>query len=174
MGEVLGDLAAAGFDAEWASISAAEVGAPHLRERVWIVAYPNGEGEHDGAVDAEVASASQPLADTERTRLEGLGSVAGQPEVSESRDRGVLADTTYQRHERTGSARQGGLGPADGGGGGLSEWWAAEPSVGRVAYGVPARVERLRALGNSLVPQIAQWIGERILEWEDRRVRAGR
>ncbi len=39
MGRVLGDLAALGYDAEWQIISAAEVGAPHLRERVWIVAW---------------------------------------------------------------------------------------------------------------------------------------
>jgi len=38
---VLGDLAALGYDAEWHCISAAHVGAPHSRERVWIVAYPN-------------------------------------------------------------------------------------------------------------------------------------
>jgi DNA (cytosine-5)-methyltransferase 1 len=45
--------------------------------------------------------------------------------------------------------------------------WATEPGVGRVAHGVPARVDRLRALGNSLVPQIAEWIGRRIMSWED-------
>lgn len=39
-GTVLRDLADAGFDAEWNRVSAADVGAPHLRERIWIVAYP--------------------------------------------------------------------------------------------------------------------------------------
>ena len=42
MGRVLGDLAEMGFDAQWQVLSAAGVGAPHLRERVFIVAYPNG------------------------------------------------------------------------------------------------------------------------------------
>lgn len=42
MGRVLGDLAALGYDAEWHVISAASVGAPHQRERVWIIAYPTG------------------------------------------------------------------------------------------------------------------------------------
>lgn len=46
------------------------------------------------------------------------------------------------------------------------EWWAVEPNVGRVANGVPARVDRLRCLGNAVVPQCAEYIGERILEWE--------
>jgi DNA (cytosine-5)-methyltransferase 1 len=43
-------------------------------------------------------------------------------------------------------------------------WWAVEPNVGRVAHGVPSRVDRLRALGNAVVPQVAEWIGQRILE----------
>jgi DNA (cytosine-5)-methyltransferase 1 len=43
MGRVLGDLAEIGYDAEWEVVSAADVGAPHIRERLWIVAYPNGE-----------------------------------------------------------------------------------------------------------------------------------
>jgi hypothetical protein len=49
-----------------------------------------------------------------------------------------------------------------------SAWnaWATEPDVGRVAHGIPARVDRLAALGNALVPQIAEFIGRRIIEWE--------
>jgi len=41
--------------------------------------------------------------------------------------------------------------------------WAVEPNVGRVAHGVPQRVDRLRALGNAVVPQVAEWIGRRIV-----------
>ena len=43
IGRVLGDLAALGYDAEWECIQAAAVGYPHSRDRVWIVAYPNGQ-----------------------------------------------------------------------------------------------------------------------------------
>jgi DNA (cytosine-5)-methyltransferase 1 len=41
-----------------------------------------------------------------------------------------------------------------------------EDGIARVANGVPDRVDRLRSLGNALVPQIAEWIGRRIIEWE--------
>lgn len=45
LGTVLGDLAALGYDAEWGVLSAADVGAPHKRDRIWIVAYANGNGD---------------------------------------------------------------------------------------------------------------------------------
>jgi DNA (cytosine-5)-methyltransferase 1 len=44
--------------------------------------------------------------------------------------------------------------------------WPAEPSVGRVAHGVPGRMDRLGGLGNALVPAIAEWIGRRIMSFE--------
>jgi DNA (cytosine-5)-methyltransferase 1 len=49
---------------------------------------------------------------------------------------------------------------------GFAEWWRVEPDVGRVAHGIPNRVDRLRGLGNAIVPQIAFWIAERILAVE--------
>ena len=47
--------------------------------------------------------------------------------------------------------------------GGWSDHWIVEPDVGRVAHGVPARVDRLRALGNAVVPQVVEVIGRRLL-----------
>ena len=46
--------------------------------------------------------------------------------------------------------------------------WEPEPAVARVADGIPNRVDRLRALGNAVVPQVAEWIGRRIVEVEER------
>jgi DNA (cytosine-5)-methyltransferase 1 len=164
LGTVLADLAALGYDAEWDCIPASAVGAPHRRDRIWLVAYPRGE-QHQGAGDAERPPAS-----------------AGLPQD--------LADTQDIRYERSRAARDGRHGSADGcrdGGVGHTDrasayslaatgasreaasqpgWWAVEPDVGRVAHGVPARVDRLRSLGNALVPQIAEWIGRRILNYE--------
>ena len=42
-------------------------------------------------------------------------------------------------------------------------WWRTEPNVGRVANGVPFRVDRLKGLGNAVVPQIPEIIGRAIL-----------
>ena len=49
---------------------------------------------------------------------------------------------------------------------GESAWWDFEPDVGRVAHGIPGRVHRLKGLGNSIVPQIAQEIGNAIIKAE--------
>jgi DNA (cytosine-5)-methyltransferase 1 len=153
---VLGDLAAFGYDAEWHCIRAADVGAPHLRDRLWIVAYPNRGGEHDVALDAEMAGASQFVANAQqsgegRRGISGRGKdpealggwPSGQP-VGASQDVADAAgrqwrDAQWQWPER--------------------HPWLVEPDVGRVAHGVPGRVDRLRALGNAVVPQIPELIG---------------
>jgi DNA (cytosine-5)-methyltransferase 1 len=57
-GRVLGDLASLGYDAEWDCVPSAAVGAPHLRARVWLLAYPGGVG--DGTEDAVQAGWPQP------------------------------------------------------------------------------------------------------------------
>jgi len=49
---VLGSLAEIGYDAEWQDIRASDVGAPHRRERIWIVAYPNIDSESSLPVNA--------------------------------------------------------------------------------------------------------------------------
>jgi len=166
---VLADLSALGYDAEWDCIPACAVGAPHRRDRVWVVAYPNGEGEHARAVDAEVGVAPEPVADPDSTGPQGHGRFEQRP-----RERPAAADSAtggagetsdahrFRRNRWAGHKPEAhGWGePADAG------WWTVEPDVGRVANGVPARVDRLRSLGNALVPQIAEWIGRRILAWE--------
>jgi DNA (cytosine-5)-methyltransferase 1 len=45
-------------------------------------------------------------------------------------------------------------------------WWAVEPDVGRVAHGIPRRVDRLRSLGNAVVPQVAEHIGGLVMAAE--------
>ena len=200
VGRVLGDLAEAGYDAEWACLSAREFGAPHLRKRIWLVAYPARDAEagpapesgsqRERARQGGPASREGQLPDAHRDgRAQGICLAAGAGEPSRSPDafgrgpgarvadaegdseRAGLCAGEAPRRRRRGSTDRGGsggaaAGPARGGRLPASEPWGAEPDVGRVADGVPARVDRLAALGNALLPQIAEWIGGRILEYE--------
>lgn len=175
IGRVLGDLAEARYDAEWACLSAGEFGAPHLRKRVWIVAYPARDAEAGAAAEArperqraraggQRGRAAQ-LADSDAQRQQGragaLVQPAGRREPADRRGAGAgIPDPDREQHEGRAQALGGPAAPQ------LREHWAAEPGVGRVADGVPRRVDRLAALGNALVPQIAEWIGRRILEYE--------
>lgn len=123
LSRVLGDLAARGYDAEWAVVSACAFDAPHTRERLFIVAYPRQERRRSGLIN-----------------------------------RGTPA--------RTGSADQLDRQIAESCRARLATWWQAEPEVGRLAYGVPDGVGQLAGLGNAVVPQIAEWIGRRIIDAE--------
>lgn len=123
--DVLRSLAWLGYDAEWSHLSAEQVGAHHLRERVIIVAHkvanPDDEGSQGhGGLRLVGDRAGQFIAGTRRRSEQGI--------------------------------------------------WKSEPNVGRVAHGVPKRVDRLRALGNAVVPQVAEavaWsIADHILRTE--------
>lgn len=188
---VLGSLSALWYDAEWQDIRASDVGAPHRRERLWIVAYPE---QRKGGERYQPSMLGRRKREAEQTRLGGSGSDVpdalgngirhesgrgdGQdgtdsPEPRDDGAEGAVADSENQGHVR----RDGQLGatqsevrghhgsPADG----RREWWAAEPDMVRVAHGVPARVDRLKCLGNSIVPQIAEIIFAQPAfdEWRD-------
>lgn len=122
-GQVLADLAALGFDARWGVLSACALGAPHTRERLFLVAHPH-------RVDGPLR-----LADPGQPDRRHLPPVPG-------------------RDDREGPWTD----PVDG----LLE---AERGSGRVADGVPDRLEpaRVRALGNAVVPQVAEHIGRYVL-----------
>jgi DNA (cytosine-5)-methyltransferase 1 len=70
-GKILGQLGNAGFDASWEIVSAAEIGAPHLRRRLWIVAHSNSETQHDVTFDAKVESTSEYLGNASSSDVEG-------------------------------------------------------------------------------------------------------
>ena len=81
---VLGDLAALGFDAEWGVLSAADVGAPHRRERVWIVGHTVGNGRaargDDYAADDRSVIASNDQHPRKMAHAAGNGRIARRPE----------------------------------------------------------------------------------------------
>jgi DNA (cytosine-5)-methyltransferase 1 len=132
-GGVLRDLAEAGYDAEWASVPAASVGAPHIRDRVWILAYPR----------CEPGSERKP-------RFGRRDYVFPQGTRGEAQERGAdreLVALVPGVHPGT---------PAD--------WWAAQSRVARSANGLPNQLDRLKALGNAVVPAVAEALGRLIME----------
>ena len=159
LGDVLGDLAALGYDAEWHCIPASAVGAPHRRDRVWIVAdaarlQPGWQEQRPKRQRAGASSQPVNMADADRPRLEGwLGESLRQ--CAEQRFVGV-GDTPVSNAD---SQSPGWI---------AEPWcehghWLIEPDVGRVANGIPQRVDRLKALGNAVVPQIPEIIGRAIM-----------
>jgi DNA (cytosine-5)-methyltransferase 1 len=193
--EVLGSLAEIGYDAEWQDIRASDVGAPHRRERIWIVAYPAAErGRMDGMhgmersvswkstdecseIDGEIPHASLQLshgsrpdggdvADADRSGLKGKGKITitetqnkriGNQGLSRNEcgdELPIPTDAGSMRRERTQTDAGGQV--RGRGGPGNFQWWSTEPDVGRLAHGIPHRVDRLRGLGNAIVPQIAE------------------
>lgn len=149
LGTVLADLADLGFDAEWHCIPACAVGAPHRRERIWIVAHPKLMGCQPWS-----GVASDEKESTQR-RGEFTG---GHKDVADANE--PRLERRGQRWERADQR------PAWQGGSAISSQWLAEPDVGRVAHGVPSRVDRIKCLGNAVVPQVVEVIGRAIVEAE--------
>jgi len=142
---VLGSLAEIGYDAEWQDIRASDVGAPHRRERLWIVAYPELRGISKRWGITDISEDVKKQIGIRRDDQPGL----------QEQKRTTLADADETQRPRDGSAEPD---EQEHRAAGRPGWWATEPDVGRVAYGVPARVDRLKCLGNSIVPQIAELI----------------
>jgi DNA (cytosine-5)-methyltransferase 1 len=186
--QVLSDLESAGYAARTFVIPAVAVNAPHRRDRLWIVANApelqrNGGtfyGEHaqgeipelgnrggaenvahaqcDGFPAAQVRGSptetvfKEPNGENQSLNLKGASGLPGtQQNVADASRSNVegLRRTVRIQTERSSISSPG--------------WWDAEPNVGRVAHGIPKRVDRLRCLGNAIVPQIAERIGRAIM-----------
>jgi DNA (cytosine-5)-methyltransferase 1 len=127
--QVLKDLAEMGYDSKWACLRASDVGAPHHRDRWWCLAHTIG---------------------TECEAWSGNGLGEGEPSESSPCEGSNVADPLFKGLEgqreitcRAGTEQQNAGDP---------RWWDIEPDVGRVAYGIPNRVQRLKGLGNAQVP----------------------
>ena len=220
------NLEGEGYEVRAFNIPAAGVGAPHRRERIWIVAnsrrtlrqgtelretnedevregYANQHQRSSSTSEFDVANAKG-----ERTREndEGLRSrtsgVSGRQGTSgteedvantyarlsngtyeEVQSRGQTINTSSEgstdvantessdRNDNEAVTRDGESSTQEVFGNGSSisgesTWWHVEPDVGRVAHGIPGRVYRLKGLGNSIVPKIAEEIGKAIIKAE--------
>ena len=156
---VIEDLESEDYAVRPFSISASSIGANHQRERIWILAHsrrsqwPRAEqrGENENETREENANQFErssstsevDVANTNDERLQRQWQSRNQftPRFNSSRE---------SSEEGQGTVGQG--------------WWESEPNMGRVAHGIPKRVDRLKSLGNSLVPQIPYYIGKTILE----------
>lgn len=207
-GGILRDLAASGYDAEWDCIPASAVGAPHRRDRVFIVARSQADSSRSDSVSKR---RDRTPVDPHR---EGQGVELRDEQVSEPRPMGETLPHTPtlgrgRRADDEGAQAAGGDGATAGGVadadkrrceqrepifGRLPEldprsWWSTECRLGIPSHGVPAgldcsgwecgvprvikgqraRVNRLRALGNAVVPAVAEHVGRLIMQaalWE--------
>lgn len=163
---VLQDLESEGYSVRAFSISASSIGANHQRERVWIIAHSNVENtrQHGGRIKPTWNTESIGPRTSEETQWStNTDKINGSSERATSM--GESSDTDSQRLQGLGSEQQLRKDeterPTS-----WERWWEFEPNVGRVANGVPQRVDRLKGLGNSLVPAIPYVIGHAILEEE--------
>jgi len=190
---VLENLESEGYSTRTFSISASSIGANHKRERVWVVAnsrrssgreQSSGDKESFGLWSFETSERStntsetagsseraETMADTESQGGREPGHVDKEKRNKQSSATqsqscsSDVADTNSKRGclRKTGCKNAKDVGQSSRGEETLG-WWDVEPDVGRVAHGVPQRVDRLKCLGNSVVPQIPFLIGLAIKE----------
>jgi DNA (cytosine-5)-methyltransferase 1 len=164
--EVVRTIAEMGYDCRWCVISAASVGALHRRERWFLLAHANGSGSgknisaahgdegKNGQKDVQQSfSICTNVAYAKSERLSrGGDQIGNESTISKPSDNSQnVADSRFicERCEDE-SKRTSFHDPRCG------RFWEVEPDVGRVADGIPKRVDRVRALGNAVVPQQAK------------------
>jgi DNA (cytosine-5)-methyltransferase 1 len=149
---VLSDLANLGFDAEWGLYSAAEVGAPHKRDRFWLLAHDSGFDEHDSRGNNEQlghASGDGRSAITGSTRKHART-------IQSEKGSGVIADSADQDVVNTDSESNAWPPGRDGRWADYVATGGPEPSVRRSTDGPPeGLVDALHLGGNGLVPAVA-------------------
>jgi len=156
LGRVLGDLASMGFDARWGVLGAADVGANHQRDRIWIVAKQMGNSDNDGQIASKVRKSINERSNNSKTwtqqTSESKGSSKQYAQMAYScneglqryRDKGIN-DKSIEQKRFTWTCSFGGCG----------NWWKTEPNVDGVVDGLASRVDEINAIGNGQVPLCA-------------------
>jgi DNA (cytosine-5)-methyltransferase 1 len=167
--KVLSDLENKNYSCQPYLIPACAVDADHERKRVWIVAHSNCNGsgswrpESEQSWQAIRACSYDSLKDVAYSSNPGL-------EAMRERENEVLVPDSERLRLDSKFWEQEGQQPGPGRKA-CGEFappcnWTSEPGVGRMAHGVPGRVDRLRALGNAVVPQIVEVLGRAIMGTE--------
>ena len=151
LGVVLGDLAEMGFDAEWGVLGAANVGAPHLRERIWICAKQREFLSHSKynrirwweQFKESIEEKNGNVADPSLPRFKTRNKQTFRPQkyILEKQFEGSGNEQRKTKYD-----------------------WPSEPNMGRVVNGVAARVDRLKAIGNGQVSRVASTAWKLLME----------
>lgn len=144
LGDVLFDLESAGYEVQPVIIPACAVGAPHRRNRVWIIAYSSSNGLQNKKDEQILGKEKQ--AKFFSCKSKNLKNVTNATSL--------YAQGYLQKQGKIKLGR--------------GAWWKTEPCVDRVADGIPTRVDRLKSLGNAVVPQIVEILG-RLIMFQERR-----
>lgn len=173
---VLFDLENEGYTTETYIIPACAKNAWHRRDRVWIIAYSNDNGNNRASRQNESQAKKERI--QKRHKMEQFGKPSGistnaktgrgrefgngeQTQRNESRDEtqsiggSSSANATNANNSRRKEQRQQITDATKFFAPKCSSWWEAEPAMGRVVDGLPKRVDRTKGLGNAIVPQIA-------------------
>ena len=177
LGTVLGDLAEGGYDAEWDCVPACAVGAPHERDRVWIVAHADskrcgeaGEFRHQpfqisagraetGTADAEGIRCRQGRARRLPDSFAGIRDAARRNTADPYGARLAFREGfTRDAWEKLSTAERDSLGNVE------ESIWPDEPALSGVDDGISDWLDRTKATGNAVVPQIPEIIGRTIMK----------
>jgi DNA (cytosine-5)-methyltransferase 1 len=160
---VMSNLAQIGYNAEWSVISARQFGAPHLRKRVFIVAYPNSircdNGKH---YEREYKNILDEKWNTTKNIKQWNKRVSRISQVCKTTSNTISERTQIQTKGEQSSKQMSGSQSEKGG-----TFWdqgATKSRVCRMDDGIPRRVDRIKALGNAIVPQCSEYIGQCIVD----------
>lgn len=149
LGVVLEDLSEIGYDVEWHCITARAVGLSHQRDRLWAIAYPRSERQHERFGEKRHIQINEEW-QSEASHTDGKKRI-----IESLPFRALLSKGAIETSFNT-----------------LAKYRTALSKIRRVTNGVPEglhereRKQRIKQLGNSVVPQIPQIIGQAILDYE--------
>jgi len=145
---VITEFTELGYDCRWTIVSAAELGAPHLRKRWFLLAHSRGE-RLEGQRQRTVCTSKEKPQFTNCSKDAMANALCGR--LAHGSGKPCQDEPKESAGERARSSIQ------------SSTWWEVEPDVGRVADGFPGRVDRIKALGNAVVPAQAREAFKRLM-----------
>ena len=166
---VVGSLAQIGYDCQWTIISAKQCGAPHLRRRWFCVAYPHSIGCR---ASSDTQREHQHRVHRERDTTQGIQQ-RSEWQSGVGKDSNASTNTNSQRiqeqsiwSESVGQTRQSECRSSQDKRTDQNYWqrFPTQSPVCRRNDGIPNRVDRLKSLGNAVVPQCAEWVGQQIIK----------